>query len=112
MVPLGQLAKVEIAKGAPAIRTENALLSAYIYVDIRGRDIGGYVRDAQAAVRQQVKFPPGYYATWSGQYEYMERAAAKMKIVIPVTLLIIFVLLYLNFRRRSEERRVGKECRS
>ena len=102
MVPLGQLARVEIARGAPAIRTENALLSAYIYVDIRDRDIGSYVRDAQAAVRQQVRFPPGYYATWSGQYEYMERAAAKMKIVIPVTLLIIFVLLYLNFRRLTE----------
>ena len=102
MVPLGQLAKVEIARGAPAIRTENALLSAYIYVDIRDRDIGGYVRDAQQAVRDKVKFPPGYYATWSGQFEYMERATEKMKIVIPVTLAIIFVLLYLNFRRLTE----------
>ncbi len=102
MVPLGQLAKIEIARGAPAIRTENALLSAYIYVDIRDRDIGGYVRDAQKAVREQVKFPPGYYATWSGQFEYMERATEKMKIVIPVTLAIIFVLLYLNFRRLTE----------
>jgi Cu(I)/Ag(I) efflux system membrane protein CusA/SilA len=99
MIPLGQLAKIEIAKGAPAIRTENTLLSAYIYVDIRERDIGGYVADAQRAVHEQVKFPPGYYATWSGQFESMERAAAKMKIVIPVTLAIIFVLLYLNFRR-------------
>jgi len=102
MIPLGQLAKVEIAKGAPSIRTENALLSAYIYVDIRERDIGGYVHDAQQAVREQVKFPPGYYATWSGQFEYMERAAAKMKIVIPVTMAIIFVLLYFNFRRLTE----------
>ena len=102
MVPLGQLARIEIARGAPAIRTENALLSAYIYVDIRDRDIGGYVRDAQKAVREQVKFPPGYYATWSGQFEYMERATEKMKIVIPVTLAIIFVLLYLNFRRLTE----------
>ena len=102
MIPLGQLAKVEIAKGAPSIRTENALLSAYIYVDIRERDIGSYVAEAQKAVREQVKFPPGYYATWSGQFEYMERAAAKMKIVIPVTLAIIFVLLYLNFRRLTE----------
>ncbi len=102
MVPLGQLAKVEIVKGAPAIRTENALLSAYIYVDIRGRDIGGYVREAQQAVREKVKFPPGYYATWSGQFEYMERAAQKMKIVIPVTLALIFLLLYLNFRRLTE----------
>ncbi|MBZ0097173.1 MAG: efflux RND transporter permease subunit [Sulfuricella sp.] len=102
MVPLGQLARIEIARGAPAIRTENALLSAYIYVDIRDRDIGGYVREAQQAVRDKVKFPPGYYATWSGQFEYMERATEKMKIVIPVTLAIIFVLLYLNFRRMTE----------
>jgi Cu(I)/Ag(I) efflux system membrane protein CusA/SilA len=102
MIPLGQLAKVEIAKGAPSIRTENALLSAYIYVDIRERDIGSYVAEAQKAVREQVKFPPGYYATWSGQFEYMERAAAKMKVVIPLTLAIIFVLLYLNFRRLTE----------
>ena len=102
MVPLGQLAKVEVVKGAPAIRTENALLSAYIYVDIRDRDIGGYVRDAQKAVQEQVNFPPGYYITWSGQFEYMERAIQKMKVVIPVTLLIIFLLLYLNFRRLTE----------
>ena len=102
MIPLGQLAKVSISKGAPSIRTENALLSAYIYVDIRDRDIGSYVAEARKAVAQQVKFPPGYYATWSGQFEYMERAAAKMKIVIPITLLIIFLLLYLNFRRVTE----------
>ena len=102
MIPLGQLAKVVVAKGAPGIRTENALLSAYIYVDIRDRDIGGYVADAKKAVAEQVKFPPGYYVTWSGQFEYMERAIAKMKIVIPVTLLSIFLLLYLNFRRITE----------
>jgi Cu(I)/Ag(I) efflux system membrane protein CusA/SilA len=88
MIPLGQLAKVVVAKGAPSIRTENALLSAYIYVDIRDRDIGSYVADAKKAVAEQVKFPPGYYVTWSGQFEYMERAIEKMKIVIPVTLLI------------------------
>ncbi|MDP3671421.1 MAG: efflux RND transporter permease subunit [Telluria sp.] len=102
MIPLGQLARVEVAKGAPGIRTENALLSAYIYVDIRGRDIGSYVADARRAVNAQVKFPPGYYATWSGQFEAMERAIAKMKIVVPITLLIIFLLLYLNFRRLTE----------
>ncbi|MHB1428664.1 MAG: efflux RND transporter permease subunit [Rhodocyclaceae bacterium] len=102
MIPLGQLAKVTVAKGAPGIRTENALLSAYIYVDIRDRDIGGYVADAKKAVASQVKFPPGYYVTWSGQFEYMERAIEKMKIVIPVTLLSIFLLLYLNFRRLTE----------
>ena len=102
MVPLGQVAKVEIARGTPGIRTENALLSAYIFVDIRDRDIGSYVADARKAVADQVKFPAGYYITWSGQFEYMERAIEKMKVVIPVTLLTIFLLLYLNFRRLTE----------
>ena len=102
MVPLGQLAKIVVAKGTPGIRTENALLSAYIYIDIRDRDIGGYVTEARQAVADQVKFPPGYYVTWSGQFEYMERAAEKMKIVIPITLMTIFLLLYLNFRRLTE----------
>jgi copper/silver efflux system protein len=102
MVPLGQLARVSLMQAPPAIRTENALLAAYIYVDIRGRDIGGYVADAQKAVRDQVKFPPGYYATWSGQFEYMERAKEKLVVVVPLTLLIIFLLLYLNFRRLTE----------
>ncbi|MBA4178101.1 MAG: CusA/CzcA family heavy metal efflux RND transporter, partial [Leptothrix sp. (in: Bacteria)] len=102
MVPLGQVAKVVVARGAPGIRTENALLSAYIFVDIRGRDIGSYVADARKAVAAQVKFPAGYYITWSGQFEAMERAIEKMKIVVPVTLLLIFLLLYLNFRRLPE----------
>lgn len=102
MVPLGQVAKVQVARGTPGIRTENALLSAYIFVDIRNRDIGSYVAEARKAVAEQVKFPPGYYATWSGQFEYMERAIDRMKIVIPVTLLTIFLLLYLNFRRLTE----------
>ena len=102
MLPLGQLAKVKLVKGPPNIRTENALLAAYIYVDIRDRDIGGYVTDAQKAVRDNVKFPPGYYVTWSGQFEYMERAKEKLKVVVPLTILVIFVLLYLNFRRLTE----------
>ncbi len=102
MVPLGQLAEVKITTGAPAIRTENALLSAYIYVDIRDRDIGSYVAEARKAVNEKVKFTPGTYVTWSGQFEYMERATEKLKVVVPVTLLIIFVLLYLNFRRITE----------
>jgi Cu(I)/Ag(I) efflux system membrane protein CusA/SilA len=102
MVPLGQVAQVKLVKGPPNIRTENALLAAYIYVDIRDRDIGGYVADAQKAVRDGVKFPPGYFATWSGQFEYMERAKEKLKVVVPFTILIIFVLLYFNFRRISE----------
>ena len=102
MVPLGQVAKVVVARGTPGIRTENALLSAYIFVDIRDRDIGSYVADARKAVAGQVKFPAGYYITWSGQFEAMERAIEKMKIVVPVTLLLIFLLLYLNFRRLAE----------
>ena len=102
MVPLGQVAQVKIAKGAPAIRTENALLSAYIYVDIEGRDIGSYVAAAQRAVAEQVQFPPGSYITWSGQFEYMERAIERLKIVVPFTLLIIFLLLYLNFRKMTQ----------
>ncbi|KFN42243.1 cation transporter [Arenimonas malthae CC-JY-1] len=101
-VPLGELADLRIRRGAPSIRTENALLSAYIYVDTRDADLGAYVKAAQAAVARDVAFPPGYYATWSGQYEYMQRAIAKMKVVVPVTLAIIFLLLYLNFRRVGE----------
>jgi len=102
MIPLGQVASIKTIKGPPSIRTENALLSAYIFVDIRDRDIGGYVAEAQKAVNEQVKFPSGYYATWSGQFEYMERAKQKLKVVVPLTLVIIFLLLYLNFRRFTE----------
>jgi Cu(I)/Ag(I) efflux system membrane protein CusA/SilA len=101
-VPLGQVAKVSLAQGPASIRTENAQLAAYIYVDLRDRDLGGYVADAQKAVAAQVKFPPGYYATWSGQFEYLERAKARLQVVVPVTVLIIFLLLYLNFRRITE----------
>jgi len=101
-IPLGELASISVRKGAPSIRTENALLSGYIFVDTRNSDLGAYVREAQAAVAREVTFPPGYYATWSGQYEYMQRAIAKMKVVVPVTLALIFLLLYLNFRRVTE----------
>ena len=102
MIPLGQVARVSLERGPPAIRTENALLSAYIFVDIRGRDIGGYVADARRTVQENVKFPPGYYATWSGQFEYLERARSRMQIVVPLTLAIIFLLLYVNFGRLAE----------
>ncbi|MGA9604151.1 MAG: CusA/CzcA family heavy metal efflux RND transporter [Methyloceanibacter sp.] len=101
-VPLGEVAKVSLAQGPSSIRTENAQLATYIYVDVRDRDIGGYVADAQKAVAASVQFPPGSYATWSGQFEYLERAEARLKIVVPVTLLIIFLLLFLNFRRITE----------
>ena len=101
-VPLGEIATVEAKRGPTSIRTENGQLSTYIYVDIRDRDIGGYVADAQAAVAASIQFPPGYYLVWSGQYEYLQRAAARLKIVVPVTLVIIFLLLYLNFRSLTE----------
>ena len=99
MLPLGQLAEVRIAPGAPAIRTENAQLAAYITVDIEGRDIASYVAEARRAVAERVSFPPGAYVVWSGQYEYMERAVERLELVVPFTLLVIFLLLYLNFRR-------------
>jgi copper/silver efflux system protein len=101
-IPLGQIAKVSLAQGPSSIRTENAQLALYIFVDFRDRDVGGYVADAQKAVADQVKFPPGTYAVWSGQFEYLERAKARLKIVLPITILIIFLLLYLNFRRVTE----------
>jgi Cu(I)/Ag(I) efflux system membrane protein CusA/SilA len=101
-IPLGQVASVTIAQGPPSIRTENAQLVNYIYVDMQGRDLGGYVEDARKAVQDEVKLPAGYHVEWSGQFEYLERAAARLKIVIPITLLMIFLLLYANFRRLTE----------
>jgi|GEM_PF-6784 len=101
-VPLGQLATLSLAKGPAAIRTENALPSVYIFVDLRGRDLGGYVSEARAAVQREVALPPGYFVQWSGQFEYLERAAAKLQVVVPVTLVLIFLLLYLNFRTVTE----------
>ena len=102
MIPLGQLAQIKLVQGPPSIRTENALLAAYVFVDIRDRDIGSYITDAQHAVSEQVSFPPGYYATWSGQFEYMQRATEKLKLVIPLTILMVFLLVYLNFGRLTE----------
>ena len=101
-VPLAEVAKVKLARGPTTIRTENGQLAAYIFVDIRDRDLGGYVAEAQKAVAASVVFPSGYYVTWSGQFEYLERAEARLKVVVPVTLLIIFLLLYLNFRTLTE----------
>lgn len=101
-VPLSEVASVTLTRGATSIRTENGQLAVYIFVDITGRDLGGYVADAKEAVSKSVQFPPGYYVTWSGQFEYLERAEARLRIVVPVTLLIIFLLLYLNFRALTE----------
>jgi len=101
-VPLGEVANVELTRGATAIRTENGQLSVYIFVDITGRDLGSYVNDARDAVANEVKLPPGTSISWSGQFEYLERAEARLKIIIPVTLMIIFLLLYLNFRQVTD----------
>ena len=101
-IPLGQVAKVKLTTGPASVRTENAQLAAYIFVDVRDRDLGSYVDDAKRAVDQSIKFPSGYYVQWSGQFEYYERAKARLKIVVPLTLAIIFLLLYLNFRRITE----------
>jgi Cu(I)/Ag(I) efflux system membrane protein CusA/SilA len=101
-VPLGEVASVQLARGPTTIRTENGQLAVYVFVDIRDRDLGGYVADAQKAVTASISFPPGYYVTWSGQFEYLQRAKARLAVVVPVTLLLIFLLLYLNFRRLTE----------
>ncbi len=101
-IPLGQVAKVKLVQGPASIRTENAQLAAYIFVDARDRDLGSYVADAKQAVAASVMFPPGYYAVWSGQFEFYERAKKRLAVVVPLTLLIILLLLYLNFRRMTE----------
>ena len=95
-IPLEEVANLSLSTGPTVIRTEQAQLLGYVYVDVADRDIGGYVEDAKRAVAEMVKLPEGYYLEWSGQYEYMLRAAARLKIVIPVTLLIVIVLLYFN----------------
>ena len=95
---LQDVAKVSIDEGPPMLRSENARLSGWIYVDVRGRDLRSVVTDMQSAVAKAVKLPPGYAVSWSGQFEYLERATERLKLVVPVTLAVIFVLLYLLFR--------------
>jgi Cu(I)/Ag(I) efflux system membrane protein CusA/SilA len=97
-IPLGQLARLEIVKGPPSIKTENARPNAWIYVDLEGIDVGTYVQRAQAAVAEQVPIPAGYSLGWSGQYEYMMRAQARLLVVVPMTVLIIVIIIYLNTR--------------
>ncbi|TXN41153.1 efflux RND transporter permease subunit [Methylobacterium sp. WL30] len=101
-VPLGEVAKVALARGPTQIRTENGQLAVFIYVDVTGRDLGGYVAEARAAVAGEVSLPPGTTLQWSGQVEYLDRATARLKIVVPLTLLTVFLMLYLNFRRLTE----------
>jgi Cu(I)/Ag(I) efflux system membrane protein CusA/SilA len=97
-VPLAQVADIRLLTGPGMIRDENGRLSGYVYVDVTGRDIGGYVKDAKKAVLEKVKVPPGYQLVWSGQYEYMERVKERLKLVVPITLFIVFLLLFFNTR--------------
>ena len=99
---LSDVAEIRINDGPPMLRSENARLAGYVYVDIRGRDLGSAVRDMQRVVAETVVLPPGYAVSWSGQFEFLERATAKLKLVVPFTLLIIFVLLYLAFKSFGE----------
>ncbi len=101
-IPLSQVADIQLSKGVAGIKTENALLNTWVYVDVRDRDIGGYVANAKQAVLKNVKFPPGYYITWSGQYEYMARVWERLKYILPLTGLIIVLLLYINFKSLTE----------
>jgi Cu(I)/Ag(I) efflux system membrane protein CusA/SilA len=101
-VPLGQVATIRKVAGPMVVRTEDAQPTAWVYVDVTGRDIGSYVAEAQRRVAEQVSLPAGYSVAWSGQYEYMQRAAAKLRLVVPATLAIIFLLLYFNFRSVPE----------
>lgn len=101
-IRLADVAAVHIVDGPPMLRSENARLSGWVYVDVRGRDLGSVVREMQQAVAKQVQLPAAYSVSWSGQFEYLERASARLKVVVPATLLIIFVLLYLTFGRFDE----------
>ena len=99
---MAQVAKISIKKGPPVIKTENARLNAWVYIDLKDIDIGTYVENARRVLDEKLTLPAGYSLIWSGQYEYMERAKERLKLVVPLTLVIIFVLLYLNFQRLAE----------
>jgi len=101
-VPLSQVADISLKRGPPVIKSENALLNTWIYVDLKGSDIGGYVAKAKQVIADKVNIPSGYNIIWSGQFEYMERAKARMQVVAPLVLLLIFILLYFNFQRLAE----------
>jgi len=101
-IPLGQVATIRTVGGPMAVKTEQAFPTAWVFVDVEGSDLGSYVAEAQKMVKEMVPMPPGYSLVWSGQYEYMQRAKAKLQVVVPATLVIIFLLLYLNFGRIGE----------
>lgn len=97
-IPMAQLARITMTSGPPAVRDENGSLAGIVFVDVAGRDLGGYVEEVQRLVRERVALPAGYSLAWGGQFQYLERAKARLKVVVPITILLIFVLLYLNFR--------------
>ena len=101
-VPLSQVATIKVVDGPPLLKSENARLNGWTFIDIRGADLGNYVRAAQQALRENVDLPPGYSITWAGQYQYMQRANEKLARVVPLTLAIIFILLYLTFHSLAE----------
>jgi len=101
-ITLGDVSSISIVDGPPMLKSENARLSGWVYVDIRGRDLSSAVHEMQQAVATEIRLPAGYSVSWSGQFEYLERATAKLKIVVPATLFIIFMLLYLTFKRFDE----------
>jgi Cu(I)/Ag(I) efflux system membrane protein CusA/SilA len=101
-IPLGEIANIEIVDGPGMVKSENARRTGWIYVDIQGRDLGSYVKEAQQVVADNIKLPAGYSVGWSGQYEYMLRAEERLRYVVPLTLVIILLLLYLNFRNFAE----------
>ena len=97
-IPMAQLAQISMVTGPPTVRDERGSLSGIVFVDVTGRDLAGYVAEAQRVVREQVRLKPGYRLEWGGQFQYLERAKARLRIVVPVTIFLIFVLLYMNFR--------------
>ncbi|HSW49230.1 MAG TPA: efflux RND transporter permease subunit, partial [Bryobacteraceae bacterium] len=97
-VPMSQLAEIRLAAGPSMYRNEDGMLSGYVYVDVAGRDVGGYVEEAKRLVRDQLKLPPGYSLSWSGQYEAMERVKGRLLVVVPLTLFLVLMLLYMNTR--------------
>jgi len=97
-IPLAQLAEISTTTGPPSIRDEDGALAGIVFVDVTGRDLESYVREVKALIREHVELPTGYSLGWGGQYQYLERAKARLKLVLPLTILLIFVLLYLNFR--------------
>ncbi|RMG41965.1 MAG: efflux RND transporter permease subunit, partial [Candidatus Dadabacteria bacterium] len=101
-IPLSYVADIKIVKGPPSIKSENARRTSWIYVDLKTSDIGGYVKKAKAALKKNIKLPAGVSLVWSGQFEYMERAAKKLKLIVPLTLVIIFILLFVHFNNITE----------